>query len=272
MFTAIKRVWLLLLFLLTVVIIGTIVFMFLEKLSLVDAFYFTIVTISTVGYGDIYPTSVASKLFSIILIVTGIGSFLTIITHITQSLVARAQDQLRNQRHNMLIGIFFTEVGDRLLKIFSGYDPDLSSRRKDLLIGDNWSSADFNLLKRKVQLQEFTIDTKLIELDILNNFLKERGDFFVRQMENSDLMENELFTDLLWAVIHLRDELLARDSLLILPETDLNHLANDAKRAYNLLVRQWMDYLPHLKRRYPYLFSLALRTNPFIENASAIIN
>jgi hypothetical protein len=99
----------------------------------------------------------------------------------------------------------------------------------------------------------------------------EKGDLFVRQIENPDLMEYESFAELLWATVHLRDELAARSSLINLPETDLNHLANDAKRAYNLLVREWLDYLKYLKRRYPYLFSLALRTNPFSENISAII-
>jgi voltage-gated potassium channel len=48
-------------------------------------------------------------------------------------------------------------------------------------------------------------------------------------------------------------------------------LANDAKRAYSALVRQWVDYLQHLKRSYPYLFSLALRTNPFSEHPTAVI-
>ena len=45
----------------------------------------------------------------------------------------------------------------------------------------------------------------------------------------------------------------------------------DIKRAYGLLTRQWLDYMQYLKNRYPFLFSLALRTNPFAESASAIV-
>jgi len=56
-----------------------------------------------------------------------------------------------------------------------------------------------------------------------------------------------------------------------LPESDLLHLANDVKRVYGLLTRQWLDYLLHLKVQYPYLFSLALRTNPYVENPSVIV-
>jgi hypothetical protein len=93
----------------------------------------------------------------------------------------------------------------------------------------------------------------------------------LRQIENPDLIEHGAFTELLWATIHLWDELMSRKNLTGLPETDLAHLANDARRVYSNLVGQWLDYLLHLKRRYPYLFSLALRTNPFNENPSTII-
>ena len=49
------------------------------------------------------------------------------------------------------------------------------------------------------------------------------------------------------------------------------HLAGDAKRAYHLLVQQWLDYMRFLKDEYPYLFALAMRTNPFDREASAIV-
>ena len=106
-----------------VLFIGTTGFMILEKLSFLDALYFTVVTISTVGYGDIHPTNVASKVFGIVLIIIGIGTFFTIITNVTQLLVQRGQDRLRKQRLNMLIGVFFTEAGNELLRLFAQYDP-----------------------------------------------------------------------------------------------------------------------------------------------------
>jgi voltage-gated potassium channel len=42
-------------------------------------------------------------------------------------------------------------------------------------------------------------------------------------------------------------------------------------RAYVALTGQWLDYMLHLRRDYPYLYSLATRTNPFNEKASAEI-
>jgi len=271
MFFNMKRLRLLISLPVAVLAIGTAGFMMLEKLPFLDALYFTIVTISTVGYGDIHPTNAASKIFGIILILIGIGTFLTIVTNATQLLVQRGQDRLRRQRLNMIIGAFFTEAGNQLLQLFTEFDPQIDDMRKDFVVEDSWAEIDFTHLKKKIRDYEFTIDAKLIELEALCNFLKEKGDLLLRELENPDLIEHESFTELLWAVVHLRDELMLRKSLRNLPETDLAHLANDAKRAYSNLVGQWLDYLQYLKRRYPYLFSLALRTNPFTQSPSVIV-
>jgi len=58
---------------------------------------------------------------------------------------------------------------------------------------------------------------------------------------------------------------------LQLPDTDYEHLAGDIKRSYILLVHQWLDYMKHLKDNYPYLFSLAMRVNPFDQDESPIV-
>ncbi|MGI9643031.1 MAG: potassium channel family protein [Acidimicrobiia bacterium] len=52
---------------------GTVVFRLLEDWSWVDAFYFSVVAATTVGFGDLSPTRDASKLFSIVYIVVGIS-------------------------------------------------------------------------------------------------------------------------------------------------------------------------------------------------------
>jgi len=93
----------------------------------------------------------------------------------------------------------------------------------------------------------------------------------LRLWENPNLLEHEDFTGTLRAVFHLKEELLSRDDLEELPETDKAHLAGDINRAYALMVQQWVDYMKHLKDSYPYLFSHAMRTNPFDRNASPIV-
>ena len=54
-----------------------------------------------------------------------------------------------------------------------------------------------------------------------------------------------------------------RTDLHLLTISDTRHLASDVQRGYVLLIKEWLAYMSHLKTRYPYLFSLALRTNPF---------
>jgi voltage-gated potassium channel len=256
---------------LAVVCIGTAGFMVIEKLSFLDSLYFTIATIATVGYGDIHPVTVAGKIFAIVIIVIGIGTFLAMVTGLTQVFLQRRQLILNRQRIQMLVGVFFTEAGNDLLRIFSGFDPNIATVRKDFLVTADWTPEKYLELKKRLNNYEYKIDPSSIELEKIHGFLHAKGDLLVRQLENADLIENENFTGLLWATVHLRDELAARPGLKTLPKEDVAHIANDAKRSYKLLTLQWIDYLQFLKLKYPFLFSLALRTNPFVENPDVVI-
>jgi CBS domain containing-hemolysin-like protein len=57
--------------------IGTVVFSALEDWSYVDSFYFSVVTASTVGFGDITPDTTAAKLFAVLYILFGISIIAT---------------------------------------------------------------------------------------------------------------------------------------------------------------------------------------------------
>lgn len=266
-----KRLRYLLLLPVAVVIIGTFGFMAIEKLSFLNALYFTFETVTTVGYGDIHPVTVGGKVFTIIIIVFGISAFLTVLTNIVEWLIQRQQRVMHRHRLNMLIGVFFTEAGNELLRTFSRLDPNIIDVRKDFLVTAQWSEVEFQRLKTRLKGYEHTIDPARLDLEGMHRYLTARGEMFVRQLENADIIENETYAELLWAVVHLRDELAARPSFTNLPVTDTAHIANDVKRAYSLLTLQWIDYMQYLKNRYPFLFSLALRTNPFVENPSAVI-
>ena len=55
-----------------VLLLGTVVYHILEDWSWVDSFYFSTVAVTTVGFGDLTPTSDASKLFTVLYIFSGI--------------------------------------------------------------------------------------------------------------------------------------------------------------------------------------------------------
>ena len=64
-----------LLFLIFLLTTGTLGFHFLENLSWFEAFYFTVITVSTVGYGDVVPQTIGGKIFTSFLIFGGAGLF-----------------------------------------------------------------------------------------------------------------------------------------------------------------------------------------------------
>jgi hypothetical protein len=101
------------------------------------------------------------------------------------------------------------------------------------------------------------------DLAKLKVILLARRGFLLGLLENQNLLEHETFTDLLWAVFHLMEELDLRKDVGSLAHPDREHIAGDIKRAYVILIVEWLAYMKHLKKEYPYLFSLAVRTNPF---------
>ena len=260
-----------LIFFFAVMILGTIGFMISENLSPADAFYFCIVTVATVGYGDIHPATDTGKFLAIVLIITGVGTFLGVIANATEIMLSKRERIARMDKLKMVIGTFFSEVGTHLLTSFSDYDPDLWQIRQDLIITGEWTDEDFRQVNTKLQKYDYSIDVTKADLPHLADFLSAKRDFLLRLLENPSLLEHESFTELLHAVFHLAEELDARTDLHTLPNTDKVHLGHDIARAYCLLVDQWLDYMEYLKDNYPYLFSLAMRTNPFDRQASPIV-
>ncbi len=54
-------------------IVGTVFYHFIEELKWLDALYFSVITLTTVGYGDFSPQTDIGKLFTIFYIIGGIG-------------------------------------------------------------------------------------------------------------------------------------------------------------------------------------------------------
>lgn len=68
-------------------ILGTLFYSFQEGWSYVDSFYFSVVTLTTVGYGDLHPTTSASKLFTVIYIFIGVGLGFYILSALAKSFI-----------------------------------------------------------------------------------------------------------------------------------------------------------------------------------------
>lgn len=194
-------------------------------------------------------------------------SVLVVTLIIDQLLRVREKRAILNKM-NMVIGAFFSEVGTRLLKSFPDFDLHHDKIRGNLFVTNDWSEQEFSIVRKHLKNYDYKIESQRGNLEDLKSFLIEKRNFLLRLLENPNLLEHESFTDLLWAVFHLTEELACRVDVRQLPKTDYDHLSGDIKRAYILLISEWIAYMNHLKKDYPYLFSLAVRTNPFDPNAS----
>lgn len=194
-----------------------------------------------------------------------------LVTLIIHRLLHCRERQVMLKKMNMVIGTFFLEVGTELLERFSEFDPDGGDIAQRLLLNNQLSDRDFARIRKAIKKHACVIDVKRGDLAGLKTLLVGQRPFLLDLLRNPNLLEHESFTDLLWAVFHLTEELHYRKDLRLLPEADGQHLDQDAQRAYRRLVVQWIDYMQHLKKTYPYLFSLAMRTNPFDRNASVLI-
>jgi hypothetical protein len=139
------------------------------------------------------------------------------------------------------------------------------------VVSNNWSDEDFKKAHDLLKEHSFRLDSRTLPLEELHDFLSQHKVFMLALLENPQLFEHDKFTNLLHAVFHLAEELVAREHLTDLPETDYDHLSGDITRVYGQLVIEWLSYMQHLKNNYPYLFSLAMRTNPFDANTSVIV-
>lgn len=263
------KIFLSLFFLLT--LMGTAGFMVVEDLSLAEAFYYNIVTMSTVGYGDIHPTTQVGRMFAILIIIIGGTTFLGVVANATELLIVRRESHARKRKVNMVLGTFFSEIGYHLIDMLSGLDQNIEGLRPSLMLDMGWKHHHFTTAKKALDRHDFAI---AITPDVLSNshcFFMDKRQFLIDLIENPVLIEHERFSDVLLALFHLMDELNSRGDFTSLPQTDRNHISGDFNRAYKRLTLQWLDYLEHLKTNYPYLFSLAARQNPFNPDASTIV-
>ena len=191
-----------------------------------------------------------------------------LVTLIIHRVLSEREKKALLEKLNMLIGAFFSELGIALIKHFSAFDTDCERIREEVK-GKRFTKKEYPQFKNRLKNYDCQLDVYSGGLEELRDTLYEKRDFLLRMLENPNLFAHDTFTDLLWAVFHLTEELIYRKDLKHLSKTDAAHIAGDIKRAYDLIILEWLDYMKHLKENYPYLFSLAVRLNPFNPEASA---
>jgi len=192
---------------------------------------------------------------------------LFLVTLVIHGLLDYRDKKAMLKKLNMVIGAFYSEVGTELMRFFSKFDQSSYEIADKLIVDNKWPDKEFAIMQKMVKAHVSIIECKPGDIENLKSFLINKRQFLLALLENPNLLEHESFTNLLWAVFHLTEELASRKGLKTLSDADLQHLKGDIKRAYSIIISEWLSYMSHLKNDYPYLFSMAMRTNPFDPNA-----
>lgn len=196
-----------------------------------------------------------------------ISVFMTTLV-LNQLLTLRDKNE-RKEKMNIMRSTFFSEVGTPFLKLVSHTDPCQQEVYEIFTSNKPWPEvygACIAFIDTKAVL-----DISCLDLAVLTSHLHSKRDFLLRLLENPVFLEQSHFTELLRALFHLTDELDSRPSLCELPRSDITHLTGDIARVYDQMRRIWLLHMDYLYENYPYLFSLALRTNPFNPDADPIV-
>jgi voltage-gated potassium channel Kch len=76
---------------------GVVFYSVVEHLSPVDALYFSVTTLTTVGYGDFSPHTVAGKLFTVVYVLVGVGLLLAFLTRVSVEVVNTHMHDVENR-------------------------------------------------------------------------------------------------------------------------------------------------------------------------------
>ncbi len=194
-----------------------------------------------------------------------------LVTLVIDRLLEASEKRAMLNKLNMVIGAFFSEVGTEFMRRVFDLDAEFDKNSRHFMVTPDWTDKMFDATRRSVSNYEYKIRVTGPDLPELKEFLVGKREFMLRLLENPNLLEHEDFSNVLWSVFHLTEELDARTDVTKLSNADYDHIATDTKRAYVAVLAAWVDYMKHLKRSYPYLFAMAVRTNPFDPNAKAEI-
>ena len=197
--------------------------------------------------------------------------YIIVVTLLFERVLRERERQSVMRKLNMVIGVFFSEFGNRLLKELSEHVAGSQELKKRLRMAGSWDKQDFDAALDYLHPSNLRIDIDSEGLHCLKQFMAGKRSFLLSLLENQNLLEHENFTDLLWAAFHIVEELDARESFDRIPPSDKEHINGDIKRVFGHLIREWVLYMQHLNKDYPYLFSLAVRLNPMTDSPDPVV-
>lgn len=193
---------------------------------------------------------------------------LIIVAFLLDSIISKKEKEAILEKVDMIVGTFFTKIGNDMVYEISIVNENKVQVDNLKSIGE-WEDKDYKNKLKELEEHPVEFDCNLqgverVEfLENISKRLHDNQEFFISLINNSNLLEKDEFSNLLLSILHLDEELTRRGNFENISDIDFNHLKGDISRVYSNLVYEWVYYLRYLNRFYPYMISLAIRTNPF---------
>ncbi|HJJ36369.1 MAG TPA: hypothetical protein O0X27_04230 [Methanocorpusculum sp.] len=194
-----------------------------------------------------------------------------LVTLILNTLLTRRAKKEQQEKMKMIVGLFFSELGNTLLHLFVKSDTQVELIRNKLAVQMTWKSAEYQEAYAFLDSYKAKLAPSPEELVSIKTTLVSHHDFLLGLVENPIFLEGEKVANLMQALFHLSEELCDRCELCSLPKPDMHHLAGDVNRVYGPLAELWVSHMEYLSAHYPYLLSLNLRKSPFKEQPDVIV-
>jgi hypothetical protein len=182
-----------------------------------------------------------------------------IVSFILGNMIRENEKKERKSKTIILINEFYAESGEDIIIYLNKFIVNLNDVANCIDIKTDWAIADFSKVANKVSDLKVKFNITDEDLDSLYIKLLSKKLNILRLFENQSILEHDQFTEMLWAVYHLFEELRNRNNMPDINEKDIEHIKIDLRRAYITLVKEWILYMQNLKFSYPYLFSLSVR-------------
>ncbi|MDD4202453.1 MAG: hypothetical protein PHQ52_03210 [Candidatus Omnitrophica bacterium] len=135
-----------------------------------------------------------------------------IVTLILHQLLGFREKQAIKKKINMVIGAFFSELGLELLRKLNIFNESDDSCFKELKLDKN-ESVSLQALKKTCNIYSININIDKGDIIGLKDLLETKRSFLISLLENPSILEHNTFSNMIWTVIHISDELTNRKEL-----------------------------------------------------------
>ena len=185
-----------------------------------------------------------------------------LVTFVIERLLKTADQQKNAKKINVIISTYFTEAGSSIMEAMSGFNRN-NTDITQIIEENEVRKISQKQAKKLIASLKYDIYADPGKLESLAAVLADKKIFLINLLENNSLFEHDSFTDMLWAVFHVADELQSRGDLKTLPVDVIDHLSNDLLRAYSAMVQEWIGYIFYLHAEYPFLYQSAKNKSNF---------